>query len=134
MANARFARFMVTFTIPADDYKYKHVMVVNHIDDELDLRRHYAGVGESGEGAIVNPSMEIVAVERLKGTPAEQQRRVREASEAVMKEGGDEYRPLDKSEMLLNEEQVKNLRADFDALLATHGIEAGGVTAGGGEV
>ena len=134
MANARFARFMVTFTVPADDYKYKHVMVANHIDDELDLRRHYAGVGESGEGAIVNPSMEIVAVERLTGTPGQQQARVQQATEAVMKEGGDDYRPLDKSEMLLNQEQVDNLRADMDALLATHGIAAAGVTAGGGEV
>jgi hypothetical protein len=134
MANARFARFMVTFTVPADDYKHKHVMVVHHIDDELDLRRHYAGVGETGEGAIVNPSMEIVAVEKLKGTTAEQQAHVRATAEAAMKESGDEYRPLDKSEMLLNQEQVDNLRADFNELLATHGVEAAGVTAGGGEV
>lgn len=122
MANARHARFMVTFTIPADDYKHKHIMVVNHVDDELDLRRHYAGVGESGEGAIVNSGMEILAVERLTGTPGEQQARVREATEAVMKEGGDDYRPLAASEMLVNQDQVNELRAERDRMLSAYGI------------
>jgi hypothetical protein len=135
MANARFARFMVTFTVPADDYKHKHIMVVHHIDDELDLRRHYAGGRRVRRGGHRQPEHGNRGGGEVEGDDGRAAGpRSREPEEAVMKESGDEYRPLDKSEMLLNQEQVDNLRADFNELLATHGVEAAGVTAGGGEV
>jgi hypothetical protein len=114
MPNSRYARWLVTFTVPADAHQFKHNAVTHFLDDEVELRKHYRD--------HLNKDLRILAVRKLTLNPRDDVAIVRAADAANRAEGGDDYRELQGGEIALTQEMVDDVRAEREALMREQGM------------